>query len=237
MKAMWVMKIWMVISTMKGKVMILQPQMILQWIGQETMTGLEKMLPCLRNHTSHQSRLSCFSVGTEMDMTCIQTQIMWPGWWIIILRLKYWVRLAVNSIRHESEFKTSRSQGVNFLNAFEPITGGIKQSSCEEMYIWRKNLRRNGEPNKGKLQRKLKEAELKQVAEGRRILGVASRKLVLLLMGYWNIFKWMCRLLGSIRTRYHWHCAGKRMDSVHQLTWKPVGNGCIAAASTPYCCY
>ena len=42
------MKTWMVISTMKGKVMILP------WIGQETMTGLEKMLPCLKSHISHK---------------------------------------------------------------------------------------------------------------------------------------------------------------------------------------
>ena len=47
--------------------MILQPQMILPCIGQETITGLEKMLPCWRNHTLDPSRLSCFSVGTKMD--------------------------------------------------------------------------------------------------------------------------------------------------------------------------
>ena len=81
MKAESVMKIWIAISTMIGKVVILS------WIGQQTMTGLEKMLPCLKNNTSHQSRLSCFSIYTKMDMSCIQIPTMWPGGWIIIQRM------------------------------------------------------------------------------------------------------------------------------------------------------
>ena len=52
---------------MQGNVMILQPHMILPCIGQETITGLEKMLEESHFTPKQIELLSCFSDGTKMD--------------------------------------------------------------------------------------------------------------------------------------------------------------------------
>ena len=87
-------------------------------------------------------------------------------------------------------------------------------------------MRRNGEPNKGKLQRKGRQNfNRSRQLKGRSVLELVSSKLVLLKYLQTNVPP-VWEHTKKISLMVCW-----KKNGFSAPTWKPVGNGCIAPAS------